>query len=79
MTAPVEAIYENGVFRPLGEVSLPEGKRVQIAVLAVDGEISDPAYNLADLAEETGITDLAVNIDHYLYGLPKQNDEQVIR
>jgi predicted DNA-binding antitoxin AbrB/MazE fold protein len=79
MTASVEAIYENGVFRPLNELGLREGARVKIAVLLTDSETSDPAYNLSELAEETGITDLATNIDHYLYGLPRQSDEQTLR
>ncbi len=83
MTASVDAIYENGVFRPIGEVTLPEGIRVHIAVALIDGVVngveSDPAFNLAELAEDTGIADLATNIDHYLYGLPKRTDEQAIR
>ena len=28
----VEAIYQNGVFRPLGEVKLPENQRVKLEV-----------------------------------------------
>jgi predicted DNA-binding antitoxin AbrB/MazE fold protein len=28
----LEAIYQNGVFRPLGEVKLPENQRVQVLV-----------------------------------------------
>ncbi len=79
MSLPIKAIYENGVFRPLSSIALSEGQFVQIIVLVVDGEKSDPAFNLVELAEETGIADLATNIDHYLYGLPKQSDEQVIR
>jgi hypothetical protein len=31
----------------------------------------DPLYAMGDLAVETGIPDLATNIDHYLYGHPK--------
>ena len=34
----------------------------------------DPVYRLGDLATPTGIPDLALNIDHYLYGFPKVND-----
>jgi predicted DNA-binding antitoxin AbrB/MazE fold protein len=26
----IEAVYENGIFRPLGPVNLPEGARVRI-------------------------------------------------
>ncbi len=28
----IEAVYENGVFRPLRKVDLPEGKRVKVVV-----------------------------------------------
>lgn len=72
METSIEAVYENGVFRPLTEVSLPEGGRVQLALRSAESPESDPAFNLSEIAEETGIADLAANIDHYLYGLPKQ-------
>lgn len=68
----VEAIYENGVFRPVHRVDLKEGERVEIQIMTEVEE--DPAYDLADIAMDTGITDLAENIDHYLYGLPKQSE-----
>lgn len=32
MLEPVEAVYENGVFRPLGPVRLPERQRVTLLV-----------------------------------------------
>jgi len=82
MQESVEAIYENGVFRPLTGVSLPEGRHVHLAVWPVEDYESDPAFNLTEIAEETGVVDLATNIDHYLYGLPKQterSDEQAVR
>jgi predicted DNA-binding antitoxin AbrB/MazE fold protein len=75
MNHQVEAVYENGVFRPLGRMDLPEGVRVRLTVVTLGERTEDPAYNLAEIAEETGISDLATNIDHYLYGLPKQSDE----
>jgi hypothetical protein len=31
---PIDAIYENGVFKPVGEVHLPEHQRVQVLVAA---------------------------------------------
>ena len=74
MTEQIEAIYENGVFRPLQQINLPEGEQVSLIVLC-NRTTEDPAYNLAEIAEDTGISDLATNIDHYLYGLPKQSDE----
>ncbi|HIJ06506.1 MAG: Uncharacterized protein XE11_2101 [Methanomicrobiales archaeon 53_19] len=33
----------------------------------------DPAYGISSLAVDTGIEDLAIEHDHYLYGTPKQN------
>lgn len=72
MNEQVEAIYKDGVFRPLDQVDLPEGERVRLTIVPSVKETNDPAYNLAEMAEETGIPDLASNIDHYLYGLPKQ-------
>jgi hypothetical protein len=35
----------------------------------------DILFNMADYAVDTGIPDLTVNIDHYLYGHPKVTDE----
>jgi predicted DNA-binding antitoxin AbrB/MazE fold protein len=39
MNKTIEAIYENGVFRPLEPVTLPEGERVQVNVPEVSAEI----------------------------------------
>ena len=40
----IQAIYENGVFRPLGPVDLPEGSSVRVVVepAAVDQRRSPP-------------------------------------
>ncbi|MEP6902823.1 MAG: antitoxin family protein [Actinomycetota bacterium] len=69
----VEAIYENGVFRPVQKVDFEEGEKVEIIIkIAVE---KDSAETIPDLAIDTGISDLATNIDHYLYGLPKQSEK----
>ena len=44
--------------------------------LDVEGQPIDPAYLIGDLAVDTGIPDLGRNIDHYLYGHPKVEDEK---
>ena len=75
MNAQIEAIYEKGVFRPLDRVDLPEGKRVNLTVATSVELAKDPACDLLNIAEDTGISDLATNIDYYLYGLPKHADE----
>ena len=40
----------------------------------IDSEIEDiaPIYRLHEYAEDLGVTDLAQNIDHYLYGHEKK-------
>jgi hypothetical protein len=34
----------------------------------------DPLFDMSKYAVDTGIPDLAVNLDHYLYGHPKVTD-----
>ena len=74
MSEAVEAIFENGVFRPLKPVDLAEGERVKLTVTVADEGADDPAANLLDIAMDLGIPDFATNIDYYLYGLPKQKE-----
>lgn len=49
MSKTVEAIYENGVFRLLEPVSLPEGEHGQVAVPELSEEL---VHALADMTEE---------------------------
>lgn len=49
-------------------LSLPDGTRVRVCV---EGPEEDPLLFLAQNAVATGITDLAEQHDHYLYGTPK--------
>ncbi len=71
----VEAIYENGVFRPIQKVDFEDGERVKMTVeiTVKTKEEKDPAETIPDMAIDMGISDFALNIDHYLYGLPKQS------
>jgi len=73
----VEAIYEKGVFRPIEKIELTEGERVKITVEVVvkSKNEKDPAETIPDMAIDIGISDFALNIDHYLYGLPKQSEK----
>ena len=69
----VQAIYENGVFRPFQDVDLEEGESVELTInLSTE---KDPASDFSDIAVDMGIPDYALNIDHYLYGLPKQGEK----
>lgn len=38
-------------------------------------EEKDSAANFTDIAIDTGISDLAKNVDYYLSGLPKQSEK----
>lgn len=38
-------------------------------------EALDPLFTMGELAVETGVPDLSTNIDHYLYGHPKVEDD----
>jgi hypothetical protein len=66
-------VFENGVQPPEGalvRVELLERKQLEEA-LSPD---EDALLNMSELAFDTGIPDLSVNIDHYLYGHPKVTD-----
>ena len=39
MSRTIEAVYENGVFRPLESITLAEGEHVQVTVPEVNAEI----------------------------------------
>ncbi len=56
----------------------PGAKLAEGTVVSVEPEIKpaadeelDPAWRIGELAKPTGIPDLGVNADHYLYGHPK--------
>ena len=74
MATRIEAIFENGVFRPTEPVRIAEGERVQIVVVAPDDPIEhrSPASILADIAalplESTGDESTARDHDRFLYG-----------
>ena len=74
MTARIDAVFQGGVFWPLQPLDIAEGERVQLTITSTGHERVDPAADLSDLEVDTGISDLATNIDHYLYGLPKQEE-----
>jgi predicted DNA-binding antitoxin AbrB/MazE fold protein len=84
MMHDVEAIYDQGIFRPLQPLTLPDGTRVRLRV--EEHETSEAGVNTGDgeiptllerLKEFVGTVhnlppDASVNLDHYLYGTPKR-------
>lgn len=79
MTKTVHAIFDGKVFFPEEDVDLKINKRYRLRIeLLAQEEMNesvetDSAFDIASLAVKTGITDLATNHDHYLYGIPKKD------
>lgn len=75
MTQVIQAIYANGVFRPLKSLDLPENQQFQITVevpAPADSVSKESAADpLAGLEVSTGIRDLAENFDDYRLGIRK--------
>jgi predicted ATP-grasp superfamily ATP-dependent carboligase len=69
-----------GVIVLESEARLAEGTIVRVEAVSpapdptAGAEDLDPLFRMGELAVETGITDLAAEADHYLYGHPKAND-----
>ena len=71
MSKVIEAIFENGIFRPLSEPHLKNHQRVRIEILSEEDESSMEAQKKI-LLEFAGLgkgdfTDVARNHDRYLY------------
>ena len=71
MSKVVEAIFENGTFRPLSDPHLKDHQRVRIEIVSEDDEPSVEAQKkiLLEFAGlgESGLTDVARKHDRYLY------------
>jgi hypothetical protein len=77
-----QGTVQNGVVVLGNGTQLPEGAEVRVWLVekeSADEPLTpedDALLNMSDLAVDMGIPDLAVNIDHYLYGHPKVTDGQ---
>lgn len=68
---------KNGAIVLDPDVDLPDGVEVRIELTSTEPlREREPLLRMTDLAVETGIPDLATNIDHYLYGHPKVGDAE---
>jgi hypothetical protein len=73
-----QGTVQNGVVVFPSGVQLPEGSAVCVELIANGPPQQDRSskddilFRMGEYAVETGIPDLAVNIDHYLYGHPKK-------
>jgi predicted DNA-binding antitoxin AbrB/MazE fold protein len=71
MSKIIDAIYENGVFKPLRKVKYPEHKKLQL-IIATNTESSKgkkcSLKGIIDVAKDCSDSTLSVHHDKYLYG-----------
>lgn len=71
MSKVINAIYEDGVFKPLEKVDIKEHKKVKI-ILATEVEYAVTEEcslaGIIDIAKDCPDTDLSSHHDKYLYG-----------
>lgn len=71
MARVIDAIFENGVFRPIENVHVSEHKKLKIII---ENEVEAPAKRkgslagIIDIATDCVDTDLSVHHDKILYG-----------
>lgn len=74
MTQVTEAIFENGVLRPLNSIHLTEHDRVRITIDSIEANGADTSAQellddpLSGVGMSTGISDLAEHFDDYRFG-----------
>jgi predicted DNA-binding antitoxin AbrB/MazE fold protein len=73
MNLSVQAVYEDGVFKPLGKLDLNEHEKVQLTVQKLDDlQAAESDENSDDplkgVRAATGIADLAEHFDDYRFG-----------
>ena len=69
----LEAVYEQGVLRPLEQLDLPEHKRVKVTISEATRATADAVANCYDLAQQAGMigalkdapADLSTNPEHF--------------
>ena len=71
MTEAIPAVYEDGIFKPLQKVDLPEHKHVHLMVMPEDEaellKSQKKALSKIIGVGSSGLTDVAKKHDQYLY------------
>lgn len=71
MSKVIDAVYEDGVFKPLEKVDVPEHKKLKIILTNKVEYTTRKKCNLSgiiDIAKDCSDTDLSTHHDKYLYG-----------
>jgi predicted DNA-binding antitoxin AbrB/MazE fold protein len=75
MSQMIQAVFEDGVLKPLEKLLLGEHQRVQITIEPMVGTSNPPSQYLDDplsgIRAATGIPDLAEHFDDYRLGCRK--------
>ncbi len=77
-TKTLHAVFDGKVLRPEESVDLEVGKRYVLTVESkqkITDVEKDAAFDLSSLAVKTNISDLAMEHDHYLYGIPRRRSD----
>lgn len=67
MTITIQAVFENGVFKPKEPVQLGEGAEVQLTIAPAE-EIVDPLAHVIGIGDGPPEGDGADHHDKYIYG-----------
>jgi len=71
MSKVISAVFENGVFKPLKKVKLPEHKQLRIILDTGEKPVHKKKCSLSgiiDIAKDCPDIDLSTHHDKYLYG-----------
>lgn len=73
MPKTIDAIYEDGVFKPLEKINLKHNKKIELVIFPIEGDIPDlvkaQKKTLSKLCGigHSNLGDLSRNHDKYLY------------
>jgi predicted DNA-binding antitoxin AbrB/MazE fold protein len=71
MSKVIEAVFEDGVFKPLKKVDVPEHKKLRIILadkVQTTVKRKCSLEGIIDIAKDCYDTDLSIQHDKYLYG-----------
>jgi hypothetical protein len=72
MSKSIRTICRNGQIELPPEVQLPDNTYVTVILPDDLPEDAEPAFSIPALAQDIGPEDLSRDLEHYLYGHPKQ-------
>jgi len=71
MTKTIVAVYEDGIFKPLQTINLPEHKHVHLVIIPEEDakllELQKKELSRIIGIGKSGVSDVALRHDHYIY------------